>query len=57
MGRLTVVYDKSGKCQLSGDAMKYFKLKTASLDIADDLEGRDIYEIARKLAELLLEQL
>lgn len=32
-------------------------IKSAVLPIPDDLEGRDIYEIARKLAELMLEQL
>jgi hypothetical protein len=32
-------------------------VKMAQLDIASDLEGKDIYEIARKLGEMLLEQL
>lgn len=32
-------------------------VKAAVLPIPDDLAGRDIYEIARKLAELLLEQI
>jgi hypothetical protein len=32
------------------------KIRYACLPIADGLEGRDIYELARKLAELLLEQ-
>ena len=33
------------------------EFRMAMLSIADDLENLDIYEIARKLAELLLEQL
>jgi hypothetical protein len=32
-------------------------MRQATLPIPDDLEGQDIYAVARKLAELLLEQL
>jgi hypothetical protein len=31
--------------------------RMASLSLAEGLEGRDVYEVARKLAELLLEQM
>lgn len=32
-------------------------IKQALMDLPDGLSGRDVYEIARRLAELLLEQL
>jgi hypothetical protein len=38
------------------DVAQHMGVKQAMLDIADDIEGVDIYEIARKLAEMLLEQ-
>jgi hypothetical protein len=33
------------------------EFKIASLMVPDDLKNQDVYEIARKLAELLLERL
>lgn len=33
------------------------KVKVAVLPLADDLTALDVYEVARRLAELLLEQL
>lgn len=38
------------------DAEK-LEIKQALMDLPDGLSGRDVYEIARRLAELLLEQL
>lgn len=55
MARLTIVYDTL-EPPLRVDAPPD-SVKSAQLSVPDDLEGRDIYEIARRLAELLLEQL
>ncbi len=58
MGRLHIIFDPSERLvPLGEDAAKALEARVAMLTVPDDLEGRDIYEIARKLAELLLEQL
>lgn len=58
--RLVVIYDPEARLILpSGSDMGGYppSLKCAALDVPSDLAGRDIYEVARRLAELLLEQL
>lgn len=58
MARLLVVFDPTGKLQgMPADARESLGIKEAALDIADNLADRDVYELSRKLAELLLEQL
>lgn len=54
MARLVIVFDPNTRiCLLEAcDGIKH-----ASLDIADDIEAQDIYAIARKLADLLMEQI
>lgn len=58
MARLIVIFDPDARVELppAGDHCTR-NLRCSLLDIADDLGDRDIYEIARRLAELLLEQL
>ena len=58
MARLIVVFDPNDR--ISGipvEEMKRLGVKEASLSIPENLEGNDIYAIAKKLSELLLEQL
>lgn len=58
MPNLTVIYDPDDKISgLTVEDRKRFGIKQANLSIAEDLEGSDIYALARKLAEMLLEQL
>ena len=56
MPRLLILYDPDGNVKVHPDggnpAWQY-----ASLDLAEGWENKDIYEIARKLSEMLLEQL
>lgn len=54
MARLLIVYDPSG--QLHGPIPE-LEVKSAALDIRDDIDNQDIYALAKKLAEMLLEQL
>lgn len=51
--KLHVIYDPSGRLEPHLPA----PCKTAMLCVAEDLESVDIYRLAQKLAELLLEQL
>ena len=58
MPNLIVIYDP--KDRVSGVPVEYRRsegVREASLSIKDNMEDRDIYTLARKLAELLLEQL
>ena len=57
MARLLIVYDPDERIHVASPDYKRGKLKEALLDIHDDIESTDIYNIARKLAEMLLEQL
>lgn len=58
MARLFVCYDPEEVIELKMmPRAEEHGIRRAALDIAADLADRDIYEIARKLAELLLEQL
>ena len=59
MPKLMVIYDPTDKLGIGMDA-EYKRLsgiREAALSIKGNLEDRDIYTLARKLAELLLEQL
>jgi hypothetical protein len=57
MPKLMVVFDPNDRIDSKSDELKRFGIKEASLSIPEGLDGKDIYQIARKLAELLLEQL
>jgi hypothetical protein len=56
MPKLHVVYDPNDKIAMDPAAAELFGHKVAVLDIPKDLESVDIYNLARRLAELLLEQ-
>lgn len=54
MARLYILFDKQGRIEpLPADA----RIPQAMIELPEGLEGRDVYEIARRLAELLLEQI
>jgi hypothetical protein len=58
--KLIIMYDPTGELSFEraiADLPPDIKPDMAMMPLAEDLENRDIYEIARKLAELLLEQL
>ncbi len=57
MSQLYIIYDPTNTLILTSDIVKALGLKEAMLSIPNDLENNDIYTIAKKLAELLLEQL
>ena len=52
--RLIVVYDTSGSVTVGPMDSR---AKVAFLDLKDGLKDRDVYMLAQKLAEMLLEQL
>lgn len=55
MAVLHVVFDPTNHLSVQREFMPP-EIRTASLSIPADLSAQDIYAIARKLAELLLEQ-
>jgi hypothetical protein len=58
MARLLLLYDPTGALEgMPTEMVAFLGAKQARLDVPDDLSDVDIYEIARSLAELLLEQL
>jgi|HubBroStandDraft_1064217.scaffolds.fasta_scaffold08818_7 hypothetical protein len=58
MPKLMVVYDPQDKVSgLPIEMRRQYDIMEATLSIPEDLEGLDIYALARKLSELLLEQL
>jgi len=57
MARLLIAYDPDERITLCPPEYKRGRIKEAVLDISNDIEASDIYTLARKLAELLLEQL
>jgi hypothetical protein len=62
MAQLTVIYDTlDPPLQCVGphqvDLLSTGKFKIAILPLADDLTDLDVYEVARRVAELLLEQM
>lgn len=58
MPKLMVVYDPEDKVSgLPPEMRKQYNIMEATLSIPEDLHGHDIYALARKLSEMLLEQL
>lgn len=58
MPRLLVTYDPHDRIHPSHPEIKRsLEISEGYLDLAEGLEDKDIYNIARKLAEMLLEQL
>ena len=57
MATLHVIWDPDSQLvPLSIGVVKQLRIKQASLDCDPDLEAHDIYELARRVAALLLEQ-
>lgn len=60
MAKLIIFYDPADVIQFErflAELPEDIRPDVASLSIAEDIQNQDIYEIARRLAELLLEQL
>jgi hypothetical protein len=60
MAQLTIIYDElDPPLQMAADPNMpaHMRPKVASLPLADDLGDIDIYEVARRLAEMMLEQM
>ena len=61
MARLLIMFDPGNLVVGHSEADRHFMAKNgvrhASIDIADDLATMDIYQTARKLADMLLEQI
>jgi hypothetical protein len=57
MPKLHVIYDPTDRLEVRSEPIEMCQLKVAMLSVPEDLEGNDIHALARKLAELLLEQL
>ncbi len=57
MPKLHVIFDpKDSISAMPGELQNQLGIKVAILSIPADLEGIDIYHLAKRLAELLLEQ-
>jgi hypothetical protein len=58
MPKLHVIYDPQDKIVTNhGDAQTQFGFKVAMLDVPADIKSVDIYNLAKRLAELLVETL
>jgi hypothetical protein len=57
MPKLHVIYDPMDKVICNPEIEKQFNIKSAHLATPDNLNEIDIYNLAKRLAELLLEQL
>ena len=57
MPKLHVVYDPKDIIAMDPQACVKYGHKVAVLDVPADIRSVDIYHLARRLAELLLEQL
>jgi hypothetical protein len=57
MPKIHVIYDPGDHIITDPNAEKVFGHKVAVLSVPKDLESIDIYHLAKRLAELLLEQL
>ena len=57
MPKVHIIYDPTDRLQVHEEPTKILDLKTASLSLPENLEDIDVYNISRKLAEMLLEQL
>ncbi len=56
MGNLHIIYDPTGRLKGCSESTKDLGLKVAVLPVSVS-DSTDIYEVARKLSEMLLEQL
>ena len=57
MPKLHVIYDPGDNIQaMPGQLQEQLQIKVAILSIPKDLKSVDIYHLAKRLAELLLEQ-
>lgn len=56
MARLMIIYNPHDQIELWGN-IKPFNVKEALLEVKSGLANRDIYTIAKELAELLLRQI
>lgn len=57
MPKLHVIYDPKDKIVTATEAEKMFGFKVAALSVPEDIRSVDIYHLARRLAEMLLETL
>jgi hypothetical protein len=57
MPKLHVIYDPQDMIIGNPAAEKQFGCKVAVLSVPEDIKSVDIYNLARRLAELLVEQL
>lgn len=57
MATLHVVYDPNDKIVMDPEAAKRYGHKVATLSVPDDVRSVDIYNLAKRLAEMLLETL
>lgn len=58
VSKLIIIFDPSNRAEgFKADQAISLGIKQVELSISDELENIDIYNIAKKLAELLLEQL
>jgi hypothetical protein len=57
MATLHIVYDPRDQIRHDNQMNKQFGIKVAVLSIHEDLDNSDRTEIAKQLAEMLLEQL
>lgn len=57
MPKIHVIYDPQDKVVAMPEAAVQFGFKVAALSVPEDIKSIDIYHLAKRLAELLLEQL
>ena len=57
MPTLHIVYDPQDKIVMEPQAAKRFGHKVATLSVPENIRSVDIYNLAKRLAELLLETL
>ncbi len=56
MAKIVIIYDPEGRGVDISPANYPPDWSMAGMDVADDLSSIDLYEVARKVAELMLEQ-
>lgn len=54
--KLVIIYDPSGMTGVHPEQFRTQGMLTAEMTLKNGLRHRDVYEIARRLAELMLEQ-
>ena len=57
MAKIHIVWDPNETIVMDPNAEKQFGHKVALLSVPNDLKTMDIYHLAKRLAELLLERL